>query len=199
MESTQDEKRGMTTSFLTKVIFVLVLICSNGLSVSLVWGDVQYVHAADTNAVKVGESVPAFLLMGIDGKQYTVGDQGSQANEVKKPIWIHFWASWCGPCQTEAPDIVEFAGKYKGKLDVYGINATMYDNDKDVKTFVEKYKLNFPVLRDERGDIFKIFRGAALPTHIFIDGNGIVKEIAIGSLPKDKLQAKIDTIVNDNK
>lgn len=201
----------MISSFFIKVVTALtvfLLICSIGLNVNSPWGKEQRAYAADTNAVKVGEAVPAFSLQGIDGKQYTIGGQekqGNQANQGKqgnqgdvaqKPIWIHFWASWCGPCQSEAPDIEELTAKYKDKLDAYGINATMYDNEKDVKTFVEKYRLTFPVLKDEQGDIFKLFRGAALPTHVFIDGNGIVKEIKIGSLSKEQVQAKLDTIVN---
>ncbi|MBP1905911.1 thiol-disulfide isomerase/thioredoxin [Paenibacillus turicensis] len=193
------------SSFFIKVVTVstvFVLICSLGLNVSLPWVKEQRAYAADTNVVKVGEAVPAFSLQGIDGKQYKIGGKAKQGNEgdvAQKPVWIHFWASWCGPCQSEAPDIEELTAKYKDKLDAYGINATMYDNEQDVKAFVEKYKLTFPVLKDEQGDIFKLFRGAALPTHVFIDGNGIVKEIKIGSLSKEQLQAKLDTIVNDIK
>lgn len=202
MQSKQN--RGIS-SFFIKVVTVLtvfVLICSFGLNVNSSWGMEKRVYAADNNPVKVGEEVPAFSLQGIDGKQYTIGHQQNERNQgivTQKPVWIHFWASWCGPCQSEAPDIEELIAKYKDRLDAYGINATMYDNEQDVKAFVEKYKLTFPVLKDEQGDIFKLFRGAALPTHVFIDGNGIVKEIKIGSLSKEQLQAKLDEIVNDIK
>lgn len=198
----ESKQRGRTSSCIIKVVTVLtvfILICSIGLNVNSLWGEEQRAYAADTNVVKVGEVIPSFSLQGIDGKQYKIGGQEKQGDAGQKPIWIHFWASWCGPCQSEAPDIEELTAKYKGKLDAYGINATMYDNEQDVKTFVDKYKLTFPVLKDEQGDIFKLFRGAALPTHVFIDGNGIVKEIKIGSLSKEQLQAKLDTIINDIK
>jgi thiol-disulfide isomerase/thioredoxin len=201
----ESKQRGLASSCFIKVVTVLtvfVLICSLGLNVNSPWGKEQRAYAADTNAVKVGEAVPAFSLQGIDGKQYMIGGKGNQGNQgdvAQKPIWIHFWASWCGPCQSEAPDIEELTAKYKDRLDAYGINATMYDNEKDVKTFVEKYRLAFPVLKDEQGDIFKLFRGAALPTHVFIDGNGIVKEIKIGSLSKEQLKAKLDTLIKETQ
>lgn len=201
----ESKQKRTTSSCFIKVVTVLtvfVLFYSIGLSVNSRWSEEQRAYAADTNAVKVGEAVPTFSLQGIDGKQYKIGGkakQGNQGDVAKKPVWIHFWASWCGPCQSEAPDIEELIAKYKDRLDAYGINATMYDNEQDIKTFVEKYKLTFPVLKDEQGDIFKLFRAAALPTHVFIDGNGIVKEIKIGSLSKEQLQVKLDKIVNDIK
>lgn len=207
----ESKQRGRTSSCIIKVVTVLsvfVLICSIGLNVNSLWGEEQRAYAADTNVVKVGEAVPSFSLQGIDGKQYKIGgqekqgkqgDQAKQGDAGQKPIWIHFWASWCGPCQSEAADIEQLTAKYKDKLDAYGINATMYDNEKDVKAFVDKYKLTFPVLKDEQGDIFKLFRGAALPTHVFIDGNGIVKDIKIGSLSKEQLQAKLDTLLKENQ
>ena len=201
----ESKQRGTTSSGIIKVVTVLttfVFICSLGLSVNSICGKEQRAYAADTSLVKVGEVVPAFSLQGIDGKQYTIGDtrnQGNQASSLQKPIWIHFWASWCGPCQSEAPDIEELTAKYKDKLDAYGINATMYDNEQDVKAFVEKYKVTFPVLKDEQGDIFKLFRGAALPTHVFIDGNGVVKEIRIGSLSKEQLNTKLNALIKQTQ
>lgn len=201
----RSKQKRMISSFFIKVITALTvfgLICSFGLNVNSPWGMEKRAYAADTNAVKVGEEIPAFSLQGIDGKQYTVGHQQNQENQgivAQKPVWIHFWASWCGPCQSEAPDIEELTAEYKDRLDAYGINATMYDNEQDVKAFVEKYKLTFPVLKDEQGDIFKLFRGAALPTHVFIDGNGIVKEIKIGSLSKEQLQTELDKLIKETQ
>lgn len=203
MRSKQIRRTSSSIIKMVTVLTVFVLICSLGLNVNSPWGKEQRAYAADTNPAKAGEEAPAFSLQGIDGKQYKVGgqekrgNQGNQGDVVQKPIWIHFWASWCGPCQSEAPDIAELAEKYKDQLDVYGINATMYDNEKDVAAFVEKYGLTFPILKDEQGDIFKLFRGAALPTHVFIDENGIVKEITIGSLPKDKMVTKLNHLIKE--
>ncbi|MNJ58314.1 hypothetical protein D3C77_539430 [compost metagenome] len=48
---------------------------------------------------------------------------------------------------------------------------------------------------DEQANVYRQFRGAALPTHILIDGNGIVRDIVIGALPKEQLQAKISDLI----
>lgn len=171
-----------------KVVIVMLLICSIGVQFSDQWG---IAHAYDQGG-RLGDVAPIFSLQDIDGKQYTVG--GSDAPK-KKPIWIHFWASWCQPCQLEASAITSLASEYEEELDVYAINVTMYDNLKDAKDFVKKNNYTFPVLMDEQADIYQQFRGAALPTHVLIDGNGIIKDYVVGALPKEQLEKKIKALV----
>jgi len=86
---------------------------------------------------------------------------------------LNFWATWCGPCRAEIPDLVELQNRYKDQLQVIGL--VVDDEDQDaIKKFVDEYKINYPVviapdeLRFEYGGI------PALPTSFLLDAEGRV-------------------------
>lgn len=170
-------------------IIILLISC---LELIFSWGGGQ-VEASD-RGISIGETAPVFSLEGIDGKQYQIGGESGSKD---KPTWIHFWASWCPPCQLEAPMITSLAEKYKDQVDVIAVNVTMYDNLKDAQAFVEKYHFTFPVLMDEQAEIYRKFRGAALPTHVLIDKNGIIKDYIVGALPKTQLEEKLGAMMTE--
>lgn len=144
--------------------------------------------AAAEGMPKPGTAVPSFSLSGMDGNEYKVGGKRDKA------LLLNFWASWCGPCQDEAPDLVALAGKYKDSLDIYAINVTQYDNLEDAKKFVEEYSLTFPVLLDRGEEVFQSFGGRAFPTNVLIDKEGIIREVILGTLPPKELEAKLKQI-----
>ncbi|WP_237691039.1 TlpA family protein disulfide reductase [Paenibacillus caui] len=141
--------------------------------------------------VKPGEAAPSFKLEGLDGKVYQVG------GERDKALLLNFWASWCEPCRLEAPDLEKLAAKYKGKLDLYGVNVTAYDDQTSVKSFVKQYGLHFPILLDTSERVFEQYNGAAFPTQVLIDRSGVVRDIVIGLLPPEQLEDKVRKLIAD--
>ncbi|GIO30239.1 MULTISPECIES: TlpA family protein disulfide reductase [Paenibacillus] len=139
---------------------------------------------------KAGLLAPAFTAQGLDGKEYQVG--GAQ----DKAILLNFWASWCDPCQQEAPELNAIAEKYKDSLDVYGVNVTKYDNKKNAQTFVDKYKVKFPVMLDLKADIYeKQYKGVVFPTNVLIDKRGVVQEVVLGILSQKDLEKKVKHLI----
>ncbi|MEK4510040.1 TlpA family protein disulfide reductase [Paenibacillus sp. FSL K6-2524] len=145
---------------------------------------------AAQGAPKPGTLSPEFSLVGLDGKTYQVGGKRD------KPLLINFWASWCDPCKEEAPDLVTLANKYNDQLDVYAVNVTMYDKLDNVKKFVEQYGYTFPVLLDEKEEVFRKFNGAAFPTNVLVDKDGVIQDLIIGILPADELEAKLKKLLD---
>ena len=94
---------------------------------------------------KEGYDAPSFTLKGIDEADYSIGGPRS------KPVLLNFWASWCGPCDMEAPDLQALYEKYGDRIDFYGVNATSYDRERDARAFVEEKKLTFPIPMDQGG------------------------------------------------
>ena len=117
--------------------------------------------------VRNPDPAPEFKVSTLDGKPITLADYKS------KVILLNFWATWCGPCRAEIPDLVELQSKYKDQLQIIGL--VVDDDDEDgVKKFAERFGINYPVamatdeLRTEYGGI------PALPTSFVLDGEGRV-------------------------
>jgi thiol-disulfide isomerase/thioredoxin len=138
---------------------------------------------------KPGFLAPSFQLVGMDGNSYKIG------GKREKPMMLNFWASWCGPCQLEAPDLKNIYEKYKDRFDLYGINTTDKDDIADAEKFVKKYKLPFPILLDKSGKVADQFRFFYIPTSFLVDRNGVVVEVINVVSPKE-LERKIKTLIN---
>jgi thiol-disulfide isomerase/thioredoxin len=117
--------------------------------------------------VRDPDPAPAFQIPGLDGKPV------SPADARGKVVLLNFWATWCGPCRAEIPDLVELQAKYKGQLQVIGLIVD--DDDLDaIHKFVQLFRINYPVavasddVRVQYGGI------AALPTSFLLDPQGRV-------------------------
>jgi len=148
--------------------------------------------AAAAEAPKQGYAAPAFALKGIDGtSSFQVGGPRG------KPLIVNFWASWCGPCEAEAPDLKKLYAAYKDRVDLYAVNATKYDTVRGAKDFVKEQQLPFPVLMDtdgKAGDVYKVF---AYPTSFIIDRKGIVRERIEGVQSVDEWARMLNQVLKD--
>lgn len=131
---------------------------------------------------------PEFSLTGMDGNTYTVGGKRD------KPMLLNFWASWCSPCEEEAPDLARLYEKYKDKLDLYAVNVTGNDDIKAARAFAERYKFTFPVLLDEKLSAAELYRFQVIPTSFLIDRNGVVVEV-INLLEPQELEKKMKKLI----
>jgi thiol-disulfide isomerase/thioredoxin len=117
--------------------------------------------------VRNPDPAPDFELTGLDGKPVTL------AESKGKVVLLNFWATWCGPCRAEIPDLIELQNKYKDHLQILGLVVDDDDQD-EIKKFVDKFKINYPValatddIRIQYGGI------AALPTLFMLDSEGRV-------------------------
>ena len=84
-----------------------------------------------------------FDVTSLDGQQIKL----AQLLGTKQPVVINFWATWCAPCRSEIPHLVELAQKHqKQGLIVVGLTIEKPDKDRGkVKEFMQKYKINYPV------------------------------------------------------
>lgn len=115
-----------------------------------------------------------------------------------KPIVLNFWASWCGPCQSEMPDFNEKYAELGG--DVHFVMVNMTDGGRETvetaSTFIEKNGYNFPVLFDTKADAAMTYGAYSLPTTFFINAEGHVIAQAVGAIDAATLQMGIDMIAN---
>jgi thiol-disulfide isomerase/thioredoxin len=120
-------------------------------------------------------TLPGFTLTDLDGKKMTSTDWHG------KVVLLNFWATWCGPCRAEIPDLVALQNKYPNELLIIGVSEDEGPVD-TVRSFAAQYKVNYPVAMTTP-DIEKLFPGiSALPTTFMIGKDGKVAQKHVGLL-----------------
>lgn len=112
-------------------------------------------------------------------------------------IVVNFWATWCGPCREEMPELVRAQKDFGAKgLQIVGIAV---DNADKVRQFVKDFGLNYPALIGGYGavDISKDLgnRLAALPFTIIVDRKGKVVQTTLGPVKIDQFRSKIASLL----
>jgi thiol-disulfide isomerase/thioredoxin len=119
------------------------------------------------------DAAPEFAVKGID--RSTVNLTSARG----KVVILNFWATWCGPCRMEVPDLVELQKKYQDRLQVIGLVVDDADEDA-VRKFAKRYGINYPVAM-ATDELRLQFGGVpALPTSFVIDAQGRVVQKHIG-------------------
>jgi len=123
--------------------------------------------------VKNPDTAPGFQLNDLDGKPVSL------AAARGKIVLLNFWATWCGPCRAEIPDLVDLQKRYRDKLEIIAL-VTEEDDSDEVRRFVQHSGINYRVAMAS-DDVVRDYGGiAALPTSFLIDALGRVVQKHIG-------------------
>jgi thiol-disulfide isomerase/thioredoxin len=122
------------------------------------------------------------------------GNKTDFASVAGKITLVNFWATWCGPCKHELPDLISLSKEYESRgVKVIGISADVgTDVTSDVKSFVQEEGIPYLVLI-ANDDIKEAFGNVSmLPTSFVIDKEGNILETMIGARSKEQFAAAID-------
>lgn len=120
-----------------------------------------------------------------------------------KTVFLNFWATWCGPCQREIPDIEALykdRGENEGDLVVLGVANPKTDSrpnnsdvsEADVKAFIDEQGITYPVLMDTTGEMFSGYRIRSFPTTFMIDKDGNIFGYISGMLTPDMMDGIVE-------
>lgn len=137
---------------------------------------------------------PDFTLVDQNGETHTLSDYRG------KTVFLNFWATWCGPCQNELPDIqklYESYGSNEGDLVVLGVanpKSKDYPNNQDktqaeVEGFLQKNGYSFPVVMDTTGEVFSAYGISAFPTTFMIDSEGNLFGYVVSQLTGEMMES----------
>jgi len=136
----------------------------------------------------------------VHAADFTVFDKAGNSvllsDYIGKPIVLNFWASWCGPCQSEMPDFNE---KYlEIGEDVHFLMVNMTDGKRQTietaSAFIDKNAYGFPIFYDTTGEAAAAYNAYSLPTTYFIDAYGHVIAQAIGAIDMATLEQGLSMI-----
>ena len=123
-----------------------------------------------------GRAAPALPRELLAGSPVTLASLHSVA--AGRPALVVFWASWCGPCQHEAPAIERFARSSTGRGRVVGVDWS--DEAQSARRFIAKYHWSFSNLRDGEGSVGLAYGLRGLPTTFVIGAGGRIQKTLIG-------------------
>jgi thiol-disulfide isomerase/thioredoxin len=92
-----------------------------------------------------------------------------------KPTLFFFWATWCKACRKVQPAVSTFAEKYKGKIQVIGINIGGLDSVQAVSDYRKRNGITYPLLLDRTNQVAGAYGVVAIPVVIVLDRNGQIR------------------------
>lgn len=145
----------------------------------------QGTNDANDHTRLLGEAAPAFVLVDLDGREWSL-------EELKgKPVFINFWSTWCQPCKSEHPMLLEAAKTYP---DIQFLGLIYSDDSRSVGIQMKKrpYRdymaalddagIAYPNLQDPTGQTAIEYGVTGVPESYFIDAEGRVTHKEVGPL-----------------
>lgn len=133
------------------LIAILILVCA------------PFAHA-----VTSGGEAANFTLKSADGSNIRLSEHRGQV------VLINFWASWCGPCRQEMPELDSLHQKYQHLgFTVFGINVEQDRASAD--RVLRDIPVTFPVLFDDDNVVSELYQVDAMPATVLVDRSGTVR------------------------
>jgi thiol-disulfide isomerase/thioredoxin len=146
---------------------------------------------------RVGDRAPELFTLSTDGEPVLLSRLQGQ------PVWINFWGSWCPPCRAEMPDI-QHAYETLSPEGVKVLSISMQESPEDALRYRDSVGASFPVyvdptriagmidatqqpeLAQQLALMTRDWQIANFPTHVFIDSEGIVRDIVLAQMTYDE-------------
>lgn len=146
-------------------------------------------ETATPPSTDVGATMPPFRATMLDGSPFDLA-----AERGKKVVFLNVWATWCGPCRFEIPELEKMHAKYGPRgFEVVGVSVDE-SGAEAVKPFVKEQNIGYPMVIDPPGKIANLLQTTVLPTSVLIDRDGKIVWRRIGALmgPEPALDTAIE-------
>ena len=127
-----------------------------------------------------------FALLTFEGETFVLSEHAGQ------PIFVYFWASWCAPCEAEAPMIQSLWPEYQARGYVF-VGVNMWDSEQPARDFIERHGITFPTVIND-GETYLDYGVYGLPEAFFLRPGLQVDAKFIGALTEDDFRERLEQI-----
>lgn len=134
---------------------------------------------------EVGDMAPNFAFFLADGRGADL------ASLQGKPVVLNFWATWCGPCRAEMPDLVAL---HEEDADLVVLEVNVGEELSAVEEFATEFGMNMTVVLDQEDLIRRAYLVRNMPTTVFIKADGTIGARWSGFLAGEQLNDFVNQI-----
>lgn len=139
---------------------------------------------------EVDQLAPDFKLKDLEGQQRELGEFRG------KVVLLNFWATWCGPCRVEIPDIRTVYTKYKEQGFIV-LAVDIGETSTTVAKFARQFDMSFPVLLDSNMAVSRQYETFSIPSSFFLDRRGVIREARIGTMSQSYIEQVVSRLLKE--
>lgn len=134
--------------------------------------------STNLSAKAISGEAPNFTLKSNSGKNIKLSELRGQV------VLLNFWASWCGPCRQEMPELDKLYSKYN-KLGFTILGVNVEEDATDALKIIKDDKIRFPILFDSENSVSKLYNVVAMPTTVVVGRDGNMRYLHRAYKPGD--------------
>ena len=159
------------------------LVAAAAVSFTALMATIPLLASAATSPL-LGKPAADFALKAV------AGDNVRLSEHLGEVVLLNFWASWCGPCRGETPELEALWAEHGDSLTLVGVN--IQETAGNAQEFVSDFDLTYPIVLDRDGEVTLAYRAKQPPTSVLVGPDGTVLKLYFGRLSSEELDALAD-------